>query len=228
MKPLLLFSFCLAVLTGVHAADTNQLTPQEKSAGWKLLFDGHSLTGWRSLESTEPGKGWTVAHGEIQRTAASGDLVTADEYGDFELSLEWKIEKAGNSGVIYRVGLGEKKTYLTGPEYQLLDNKEAHDNKLANHLAGSLYDLVAPPQDYSHPAESWNETRIIVHGWEIQHWLNGKKVVDIDLSSPAGKKLVQESKFKDMPKFATLARGHIALQDHDAVISFRNIKIKAL
>ena len=230
MKPFvcLLGAFFMSVVAPASADETNILTPAEKSGGWKLLFDGASLQGWRRLKDESPGVGWRVEGGVLVTSGKKEDLVTADEFGDFELSLEWKISEGGNSGVIYRVGLGENATYRTGPEYQVLDNVKAEDNKLPNHLAGSLYDLVAPPKDFTKPVGEWNTTRIVVRGWHVQHWLNGEKVVDTDLGTPEGRAMIAASKFKSMPRFATLLRGHIALQDHGNVVSFRSIKVREL
>jgi len=221
---LLAFTSCMTV----QPADPNALTAAEKSAGWKLLFDGTTLSGWRSLKSEKPGVGWRVEDGALVTSGKKEDLVSAGEFGDFELSLEWKISEGGNSGVIYRVGLGENATYRTGPECQVLDNVKAEDNKQPNHLAGSLYDLVAPPKDFTKPVGEWNLVRIVVRGWHVQHWLNGQQVVDVDLGTPEGKALIAGSKFKTMPRFATLSSGHIALQDHGDAVSFRSVKIREL
>jgi hypothetical protein len=211
-----------------NAADQNQLTAAERTEGWRLLFDGTTLSGWRGLTSPNPGNGWKVIDAAIVRTGKSGDLLTVDEYGDFELSIEWKVADGTNSGILYRVGLDEAQTYYTGPEYQLLDNIRGGDRVNPKHRAGALYDLVAPPKDLTRPVGSWNETRIVVRGWHIEHWLNGEKIVDADLASPEGRDLVAHSKFNAMPHFATLSKGHIALQDHDNTVSFQNIKIRDL
>jgi hypothetical protein len=231
-KPLICFGLTLASLVLAApiagAEDANTLTDAEHADGWRLLFDGRSLSGWRGLNSTEPGSGWTVTDGAIVRTAKSGDLLTVGEFGDFELSIEWKIETATNSGILYRVQLGQSQTYLTGPEYQILDNVQGGDRHNPKHLAGALYDLVAPPKDYTSPIGSWNQTRIVVRGWHIEHWLNGEKIVDIDLNGTEGRMLKMHSKFNAMPLFATYPVGHIALQDHDNQVSFRNIKIRRL
>jgi hypothetical protein len=224
---LALAALLLAALPG-RAADNNTLTAAERSDGWRLLFDGSSLSGWRGLKSPAPGAGWKVVDGAIVRVAKSGDLLTVDEFGDFELSIEWKVEDATNSGILYRVSLDENQTYLTGPEYQILDNIQGGDRFNPKHLAGALYDLAAPPKDFTHPVGSWNQTRIVVRGWHIQHWLNGEKIVDVDLASPEGRSLKMHSKFNAMPRFATFAQGHIALQDHDNSVSFRNIRIREL
>jgi hypothetical protein len=210
------------------AAQPNQLSSAEKSGGWTLLFDGTTLHNWRSLKSETPGAGWKAVDGALTTEGKAGDLVSVGEFGDFELSLEWKVSEGANSGIIYRVGLSEDATYRTGPEYQVLDNVKAEDNKQANHLAGSLYDLVASPKDFTKPVGQWNEARIVVRGWKVQHWLNGQKTVEVDLGSPEGKALIAGSKFKTMPKFATLLRGHIALQDHGQPVSYRNVKIREL
>lgn len=221
----------LAVLASpLFAAEPNSLSAQEKAAGWKLLFDGKSLDGWRGYKTEAIGDGWAVKDGAIVLgKPKAGDLMTKQEFGDFELSFEWKISEGGNSGVIYRIGLGESASYRTGPEYQVLDNVKATDNKKGNHLAGSLYDLGPDtPANLPKPVGEWNSSKIIVRGWKVEHWLNGHKVIAADLASPEGKKLIAESKFKDWPKFATLPRGYIALQEHGAVVSYRAIKIREL
>lgn len=206
------------------------LSAAEKKAGWKLLFDGQSLNGWRGYKTEAIGKGWKVQDGAIMLTEAkSGDLVSAQAYGDFELGFEWKISEGGNSGVIYRSGLGDAAPFRTGPEYQVLDNEKAKDNKLGNHLAGSLYDFGGETaRTLTKPVGQWNSSRLIVRGWRVEHWLNGQKVIEIDLASSEGKAAIAKSKFKDWEKFATLARGHIVLQDHGDVVSFRAIKIREL
>ena len=223
----LAFGF-LALSVSVVSAAPNTLTPAEKAAGWKLLFDGNSLDGWRGYKTETPA-GWSVQDGALVLAAGRpGDLVTLQQFGDFELSLEWKIAAGGNSGIIYRVGLGDQSPARSGPEYQLLDNSRAKDNQIASHLAGALYALVAPPKDLTRPVGEWNEARVRVQGWRIEHWLNGAKVAEADLATPAGKSLIQASKFKAWPRFAALARGHIALQDHGDPVSFRSVKIREL
>ena len=213
----------------VLAAEPNGLTATEKAEGWKLLFDGETLSGWRGYKTDERGKGWQVRDGAIVLDGKkAGDLVTVQEFGDFELSFEWKVTETANSGVIYRVGLGETASYVTGPEYQVLDNEKATDNKQQNHLAASLYDVALDSKAKTKPVGEWNSGRIRVQGWHAQHWLNGDKVVDVDLASAEGKALIAASKFKTWPKFASLSRGHIALQDHDHEVSFRAIKVREL
>lgn len=224
----LLVLVSLAFAAALPAAELNTLTSAEKSGGWKLLFDGKSLTGWRGYKTEQP-VGWSVQDGALALAAGrKGDLVTAQEFQDFELSFEWKISEAGNSGVLYRVGLGDQAPARSGPEYQVLDNTKAKDSKIATHHAGALYDLVAPPKDVTRPVGQWNEGRIRVQGWKIEHWLNGTKLVEADLASPAGKALVAGSKFKSWTRYAALPRGHIVLQDHGDAVSYRNVKIREL
>jgi hypothetical protein len=219
-----------ASLVGAAEPKPNTLSKAEKAEGWRLLFDGKSLDGWRGYKTEAIGDGWSVQDNAIVlNKAKAGDLMTKQEFGDFELSFEWKITEGGNSGVIYRVGLGESASYRTGPEYQVLDNVKADDNKKGNHLAGSLYDLGGDtPRDLPKPVGEWNTSKLIVRGWKVEHWLNGKKVIAADLASPEGKALIAASKFKDWPKFASLSRGHIALQEHGHVVSYRSIKIRDL
>jgi len=217
------------VLVGAMLAVGGWAAEETGAAGeWRELFDGKSLSGWRSLQSEQPGEGWKVRDGAIVLEGKAGDLVSVEAFGDFELSFEWKVSEAANSGVIYRVGLGEKNTFLTGPEYQVLDNEKGSDNKPPSHTAAGLYDLVAPPRDFTRPVGEWNEGRIRVRGWRIEHWLNGEKTVDVDLASAEGKELIARSKFKGWEKFVTLSRGHIALQDHGNRVWFRAARVREL
>lgn len=219
----------VSLAASLPAAELNTLTPAEQADGWKLLFDGHSLAGWRSFRTDTPGAAWQVENGVLINEGKTGDLMTRGVYGNFEFSFEWKISEGGNSGVIYRIALGEAAAYRTGPEYQLLDNAKAEDNQVPNHLAGSLYDVgPAPARDATRPVGEWNTSKIIVRAWRIEHWLNGEKVVEIDLASEAGRAAIARSKFKEWPKFATMGRGFIALQDHGHHVSFRNLKVREL
>ncbi|ACB76843.1 protein of unknown function DUF1080 [Opitutus terrae PB90-1] len=218
----------LGLVGRMAASDVNSLTEDEAREGWRLLFDGSSLDGWRGFKSERPDKNWRVEDGALVLRGKAGDLVTQEAFGDFELTLEWKVAEGANSGVIYRVGLGEANTFTTGPEYQVLDNVKAHDNHPASHRAGALYDLEGIEEDVTRPVGEWNQARIVVSGWRVQHWLNGRQIVDVDLASPAGKALIAASKFKHWEKFASLARGHLALQDHGDVVSYRAIKLREL
>jgi hypothetical protein len=156
--------------------------------------------------------------------------MSAEEFGPFELSLEWKIAPNGNSGIIYLVNEvdGAENTYNTGPEMQVLDNDGHPDGKLRSHRAGALYDLQEPQQDAVKPVGEWNEARIVYTGSKIEHWLNGVKMAETSYGDDAWKQTVAGSKFKQWPMFGTFAKGHIALQDHGDQVWYRNIKIKPL
>ena len=218
-----LFVSCLAALS-ISAPVASAATEVSGTS----LFDVTTLNGWRVYKTPARAEAWKVIDGAIVLKGKGGDLVTVAEYGDFDLSFEWKVTEAANSGVIYRVGLGETASFITGPEYQVLDNAKAEDNKKQNHLAASLYDIVLKPSAKTKPVGEWNTGRIRVRGWHVEHWLNGEQVVDVDLAGPEGKALIAASKFKDWQKFASLPRGHIALQDHGHEVSFRAISIREL
>lgn len=209
----------------------NTLTEQEKADGWTLLFDGTSTKGWKAFKGDAfPDKGWSVEHGSLRHVKGSGggDIITTDQYADFELALEWKVESGGNSGIFYRVGSAEDYPWRTGPECQVLDNLKHNDGKSPLTSAGAMYALYACAADVARPAMVWNQVRVVCKGSKIEHWLNGWKVVETDTSSEDFKKLIAASKFKDMPKFATLSKGHLSLQDHGDDVWFRNIKVRVI
>jgi hypothetical protein len=218
---------CGSMLMAQHGA-TNTLTTQEKTAGWKLLFDGHSLDGWRGFRSDDPPKGWKAVDGTLVREASGGDLMTVDQFGDFELSLEWKLTKGGNSGIMFRVTPEGGETWHTGPEFQILDNAVHRDGKNPITSAGSNYAVHPPTRDVTRPVGEWNDARLVVKGAHVEHWLNGVKVVDYELWSPDWDKRVQASKFGKIPPYGRAKRGHIAIQDHGDLVWFRNIKIRPL
>ncbi|MGZ3871480.1 MAG: 3-keto-disaccharide hydrolase [Mucilaginibacter sp.] len=218
MKKILL---SILAFTAVHCS----LMAQTK------LFDGKTTQGWHAYLNTGPGA-WKVVDGALQldpKAEGQGDLVTDKEYENYELSLDWKIAEGGNSGIIF--GVHEDSafgaTYLTGIEMQVLDDKGAEDNKKANHLAGSLYDMKAP----SHPAKpagQWNSIKIRKLNGELTFWMNGKKTIETKIGGPEWEEMINNSKFKTMKAFATYPKGHIALQDHGAVVCYKNITIKEL
>ncbi len=210
----------------------NALTDAEKAAGWQLLFDGRSTTGWRGFKKDAfPTEGWSVDSGTLFHKPGSGggDLVTKDEFGDFELSLDWTVGTGGNSGIMYRCSEeGKDYPWQTGPECQVLDDANHQDGKNKKTSAGSLYDVVAPPVDVVRPAGEWNHARIVAKGTKIEHWLNGFKVVDVDLASDEFKALKAASKWKDSKDYGSLSKGRIALQDHGDEVRYGNIKIRRL
>jgi hypothetical protein len=213
---------------GAGAAD-NTLTAAEKSAGWKLLFDGKTPSGWHTYQKKGVTEGWSVVNGELTRTGRGGDLVTDAQYADFELSIDWKIAANGNSGIFYRGLETEERIYYTAPEYQVLDNDGHPDAKNGpDRLAGANYDLIPPSKNVCHPAGQWNSTRILVRGAHVEHWLNGEKVVEYEFWTPEWQALVANNKFKAWPTYGMAKAGHIAIQDHGDTVAFKNIKLRIL
>ena len=205
----------------------NTLTSAEKASGWKLLFDGRTTTGWRNFKQKGVDAGWKVQEGALVciDPKATSDLVSTGEYADFDLSFDWRIAPKGNSGVYYHVLEQGEHGYESGPEYQLLAN--AHGEPPPQQ-AGSLFGLYAPAKDVTKPVGEFNTSRIVVRHGHVEHWMNGAKLVEYELNSPDFKAHVAGTKFAAWPLFATAPKGHIALQDHDAVVAFRDIKIREL
>ena len=226
----------LVVLLGLLAAQDNTLTDEEKSAGWKLLFDGKSTDGWRGYKMDKIPPGWKADNGVLARVAGGAggkgagggdDIVTVDEYESFDLVLEWKITPGGNSGVLYRVVEKSSTSWHESPEMQVLDNLK-WPNRSKKELAGACYDLYAPAKDVSRPPGEWNKARLLVDGNKVEHWLNDQKVVEYELGSADWSAKVAASKFSQWPGYGKAARGHIGLQDHGDRVWFRNIRIKVL
>jgi len=202
------------------------------ASGWITLFDGKSTEAWRGYRQDEfPADSWTVADGTLRSVAkASGgrDVMTRQKFKDFELELEWKLGPRGNSGIIYRVAeLPDAPSWNTGPEMQLIDDIGNPAVKPLN-STGALYDLIAPTDKSVKPAGEWNTARLVLKGAHVEHWLNGKKVVEAELDSPQVRALIAGSKFKDMPRFAKEPAGHIVLQHHGDAVSFRNVRVRSL
>ena len=206
----------------------NTLTDAEKAEGWKLLFDGKTTDGWRGFKSDKMPEGWTVEGGALARTGKAGDIVSADEYASFDLKIDWKIAEGGNSGVFYAVSEDDATVWKTGIEMQVLDDAKHHDGQSPLTSAGSCYALYPPAKKVVRPVGEWNEARLVVKYPKVEHWLNGEKIVEYEINSADWKKRVAESKFKDMPKFATNAKGRLALQDHGDRVEYRNIKIREI
>jgi len=218
----------------------NTISDFEKKQGWKLLFDGNSTNGWRgSYKTSFPEKGWEVRDGILSVLASSGaestnggDIVTVDEYGDFELTLQFKITEGANSGVKYYVTESEKnKGSAIGLEYQILDDARHPDAKMGrdgNRTISSLYDLIPSKGKRPNAIGEWNTARIVSKNNHVEHWLNGFKVVEYERGSKEFRDLVAISKYKIWPAFGEAPKGRILLQDHGNNVSFRNIKIRNL
>jgi hypothetical protein len=205
---------------------------------WITLFDGRDVSQWRGISSVSfPDKGWAVQDGLLVRDPAQGspgDIITRKQYGNFELVLDFKITEKANSGIKYYVveALSAGGTSGIGLEYQILDDAGHPDAKLGkngNRTVGSLYDLIAAPADKPiKPVGEWNTARIVAKDMTIEHWLNGKKIVEYKRDDPAFRKLVAESKYKDFPDFGLAKKGHILLQDHGDKVYYRNVRIRKL
>jgi hypothetical protein len=212
----------------------NTLTEKEKKEGWKLLFDGKTTSGWRNYRSDNISERWKASNGELYLdksvTEGTGDIITDEEFQDYELLLDWKISPCGNSGVIFHVveDAKFKNTYNSGPEMQVLDNTCHPDAKIAKHRAGDLYDLIACSKETVKPAGEWNQVRLISKDAKMEFWLNETKVVAFTMHTPEWDQMVAKSKFNSMPGFGKAEKGHIALQDHGDAVWFRNIKIREL
>ena len=212
----LFFSACLFVSAAAQEA--------------KPLFNGKDLTGWTTAEGKPVTAGWIVeSDGVLHRASKGGDIFTAQEYGDYELAWEWKISPGGNCGLKYRVMQFPGKGYL-GCEYQLLDDVNHPDGKIGpQRQTASLYDILPPAADkLLKPVGEWNTSKVIVKGNTFEHWLNGTKVLSVDLTSETFKTARAKSKFKAVPGFAENAKGRIMLQDHNDEAWFRNITLKPL
>ncbi|MDG2424249.1 MAG: DUF1080 domain-containing protein [Phycisphaerales bacterium] len=211
-----------------HVPNHNTLTTRQQAEGWELLFDGQTMDSWRGFNKEEVPEGWSIIDGSIVRTGQGGDIITREQFDDFELSLDWQVASGGNSGIFYNVTEDGHSVWLTGPEMQVLDNAKHADGKNPLTSAGSNYALHAPSFDMTGPPGSWNRAKIVVRGDHVEHWLNGVRVVEYVLQSPAWERRVSDSKFKDMPDYGRRPRGHIALQDHGDFVAFRNIMIRPL
>ena len=232
MKKLTNLLALLALATAAVAADLNTLTPAEQKDGWKLLFDGKSLAGWRTYkEGGKIGAGWIVEDGILKKQAkiSGGDIMTEQPVpgtADWELAWEWRIAKNGNNGIKYFITEARKGTL--GHEYQMLDDDGHPDGKIGPHRqTAAYYDVLPPAKDKpTKPVGEWNASRVVVKGNTVQHWLNGAKVLEYELGSSALKEAVAKSKFKKIEDFGTKVTGHILLTDHNDECWFRNVKLR--
>ena len=222
-----LIVFILATIACTSAGQ-NELSADEKKAGWKLLFDGKTTAGWRGFKKEKfPEKGWAVKDGELQLQAGSkaGDIVTEEKFSEFDLSWEWKVPAGANNGIKYFIM--EERGEAVGHEYQMID--ETNAKMSPKHRTASFYDVLPPADDKPlKPAGEWNHSRVLVTGNHVEHWLNGKKVLEYELGSEDVLKAVQKSKFKSVEGFGKRQNGHILLTYHNDPVSFRNIKIRPL
>lgn len=220
----------IAIQAGAQTQNT--LTTAEQAAGWKLLFDGKTTTGWRGYGRNDVPGGWQPVDGALTRIGPAADLITTETFRDFELTLDWNVAPGGNSGIFYR-GVEAPNPqvspiYHSAPEMQVLDDAGHQDGKSPLTSAGSNYGLYPAPRGIVKPAGEWNTARIVVTGNHVEHWLNGTKVVEYELGSPEWTARVRQSKFNQWPGYGKAAEGVIGLQDHGDRVAYRNIKIRPI
>jgi hypothetical protein len=225
----------MGCVMGLWELGCQQQPPQQSQ--WQTLFDGSDVKAWRGINmATFPEAGWVIEDGSLVRDPSKGssrDIITRDQYGDFELALEFRLTEAANSGIKYLVveSLSRGGSGL-GPEYQILDDQrhpDARAGRDGNRTLASLYDILPARDDKPvKPIGQWNTARIVSRQMHVEHWLNGMKVLEYKRDDPAFRQKVAQSKFKDIPDFALAPKGHILLQDHGDKVYFRNIRIREL
>ena len=226
------YKILTAMLLGVicGAGHCNAQAASGTVAGaWRVLFDGTTLEAWRGWKSRGIPEGWRIVADTLTKEGEVDDLITRAPFGNFELELEWKLGKAGNSGIFYRGTREYDYIYWSAPEYQLLDDAYAEDGRSRLTAAAAAYGVYASPAGVVKPFGEWNSTRIIVNGAHVEHWLNGEKVVEYELWSPDWTARVAASKFSKYPHYGLAKRGHIGIQgDHDGALAVRNVRIREL
>jgi hypothetical protein len=230
MKAILCASLLLAV-AGCKKAEPP--LPDQSAAprdeGWTNLLDGSSMAAWRGYQQDSMPSGWRIENGTLTKDTVTGDIITRDQFGDFELELEWMLDVGGNAGIFYRGTEEYEHVYWSAPEYQLLDDATAPNGESRLTSAGAAYALYPSPEGILKPANQWNAARIIVRGNHVEHWMNGQKLLEYEMGSPDWTAKVKASKFVDWPNYGKAARGHIAIQgDHEGRLSLRNIRIRQL
>lgn len=227
-------SLSFALLSFQTKPKDNTLTVAEKKAGWKLLFDGKTMNGWRVYQN-RTATSWEVANGELHargsvtdKTDKRSDIITTDQYDNFELSIDWKISKEGNSGIMYHVTEQYDAAYKSGPEYQLIDDEGFPEHLEEWQKTAADYAMHTTSSRPTKPVGEYNHTVIKVNGSHVEHWLNGVKVVEFEAWTPEWYALKAKGKWKDAPGYGLAKKGFIALQDHGSEVWFKNIKIKQL
>lgn len=199
--------------------------PVAAEDGFTYLFDGASLGGWRVSPRANPAGAWVVEGREVAVTGRPGNLWSESEFGDFDLRLEWRVGAQGNSGIFYRAR-GEGNPAANAIEYQIADNARPASQRDPSRRAGAAYGLYAPVQDVSKPPGQWNALRIVARGSRVEHWLNGRKIVDYDSASLDFDRRAEAA--GRTAAFGRATSGRFVLQDHNSEVRFRNLRIRRL
>lgn len=196
--------------------------------GWRSLIDDN-LSAWRGYKRQDLPAGWHAAGGVLTKEGVAEDLVSRDQFADYELAFDWRVAPGGNAGVFYRATEEYDHIYWSGPEYQLLDDARHPDGRNRLTSAAAAYGLYPPPAGVVKPADQWNSSRIVLRGSHVEHWLNGQRMVEYELGSPAWQERVKKSKFGEWPNYGRAARGHIGIQgDHAGALAIRDLRIRVL
>ena len=211
------------------ASGATPLTVEQRAAGWRSLFDGTSTSAWRGYKEATLPAGWRIVDGVLTKTGSVNDIITKDQFGNFELALDWKLSPGGNAGVFYRGTEEYDHIYWSATEYQLLDDAGHPDGQSRLTAAGANYGLYPSPAGIVKPGGQWNSTLIVANGNNVQHWMNGQKLLEYDLGSPDWEAKVKASKFTEYPHYGRAPRGFIGIQgDHDGSLSIRNVRIREI
>jgi hypothetical protein len=211
------------------SAAMNTLSAKEQRDGWRLLFDGKTLNGWRAYKADTIGPSWKVIDGVLTKTRPGDDIVTRDSYANFELAWEWRVTPAGNSGVFIRANESQSKIYWSAVEYQIADDSLTPDSKNPLTSAGAAYGLYAPPKGVAKFAGNWNASRIVANGTHVEHWMNGVKTIEYEVGSPDFNAKVAASKFKPYDGWGKNKTGIIGIQgDHTGTLELRNLTIRVI
>ena len=234
----LAFAACTAVsnssqtansASATSTAGTSGVTAEQTASGWRPLFDGSNTNAWRGYKTQTLPAGWHIVDGVLTKTGSVGDLITKDQFANFELAMDWKLSPGGNAGLFYRGTEEYDHIYWSAPEYQLLDDAGHPDGKSRLTAAGADYGLYPSPAGVVKPADEWNSTLLVVNGNRVQHWLNGQRLLEYELGSADWQQKVAASKFAAYPNYGKASRGYIGIQgDHDGTLSLRNIRIRVL
>jgi hypothetical protein len=217
------------LLTVSLYAGHNELTAEEKADGWKSLFDGKKIEHWRNFKQDGINPKWVIQDDAMHLTGkGGGDIITRENYENFDFRLEWKIAEAGNSGIFILGDEKGKRVYSHAPEIQILDNERHKDRAKTSRRSGSLYDMIAAPAESQKPAGEWNKVRIMLNKGHLQVWQNDVQTIDVKINGDKWNELLAKSKFAKWQGFGLNKSGFLGLQDHADPVWFRNLKVKVL